>query len=84
MDRIAFRDQFEESVRKASKCKEVNDLQWVPIEKYAGKVTLDRKKNLYKEIKNDKIAVNPSVMERSLMAVYCWKGRARDHHQSPA
>ena len=57
VDRIAFRDQFEESVRKASKCKEVNDLQWVPIEKYTEKVTLDRKKNLYKEIKNDKIAV---------------------------
>ena len=57
VDRIAFRDQFEESVRKASKCKEINDLQWVPIEKYTEKVTLDRKKNLYKEIKNDKIAV---------------------------
>ena len=57
VDRIAFRDQFEESVRKVSKCKEVNDLQWVPIEKYTEKVALDRKKSLYKEIKKDKIAV---------------------------
>lgn len=54
VDRITFRDEFEESVCKAAKCKEESDLQWVPIEKYTEKVTLERKKNLYKELKKDK------------------------------
>lgn len=57
VDRIAFRDEFENSLCKATGSKEWKDIRLVPIERYTKEVTEKHQKEALKRIKNDKIAV---------------------------
>ena len=57
VDRIAFRDEFENSLCKATGSKEWKDIHLVPIERYTKEVTEKHQKEALKRIKNDKIAV---------------------------
>lgn len=57
VDRIAFRDEFENSLCKATGSKEWKDIHIVPIERYTKEVTENHQKGALKRIKNDKIAV---------------------------
>ena len=57
VDRIAFRDEFENSLCKATGSKEWKDIHLVPIERYTKEVTENHQKEALKRIKNDKIAV---------------------------
>ena len=57
VDRIAFRDEFENSLCKATGSKEWKDIRLIPIERYTKEVTEKHQKEALKRIKNDKIAV---------------------------
>ena len=57
VDRIAFRDEFENSLCKATGSKEWKDIRLIPIERYTKEVTENHQKEALKRIKNDKIAV---------------------------
>lgn len=57
VDRIAFRDEFENSLCKATGSKEWKNIHLVPIERYTKEVTEKHQKEALKRIKNDKIAV---------------------------
>ena len=57
VDRIAFRDEFENSLCKATGSKEWKDIHLIPIERYTKEVTEKHQKEALKRIKNDKIAV---------------------------
>lgn len=57
VDRIVFRDEFENSLCKATGSKEWKDIHLVPIERYTKEVTEKHQKEALKRIKNDKIAV---------------------------
>lgn len=57
VDKIAFQDEFEKSLCKATGVKKVKDFELVPIEKYTKKVAVEYKKNLLKERKKAHIAV---------------------------
>ena len=57
VDKIAFQDEFENSLCKATDTKKVKDLEFVPVEKYTKKVAVEYKKNLLKERKKENIAV---------------------------
>lgn len=57
VDRIAFRDEFENSLCKVTGSKEWKDIHLVPIERYTKEVTEKHQKEALKRIKNDKIAV---------------------------
>lgn len=57
VDRIAFRDEFENSLCKATGSKEWKDIHIVSIERYTKEVTENHQKGALKRIKNDKIAV---------------------------
>ena len=57
VDRIAFRDEFENRLCKATGSKEWKDIRLVPIERYTKEVTEKHQKEALKRIKNDKIAV---------------------------
>ena len=57
VDRIVFRDEFENSLCKATGSKEWKDIRLVPIERYTKEVTEKHQKEALKRIKNDKIAV---------------------------
>ena len=53
-DKMAFQDEFENSLCKATDTKKVKDLEFVPVEKYTKKVAVEYKKNLLKERKKGK------------------------------
>ena len=57
VDKIAFRDEFENSLCKATGSKEWKDIRLIPIERYTKEVTEKHQKEALKRIKNDKIAV---------------------------
>lgn len=57
VDRIAFRDEFENSLCKATGSKEWKDIRLIPIERYTKEVTEKHQKEALKRIKNDKIVV---------------------------
>ncbi len=57
VDRIAFRDEFENSLCKVTGSKEWKDIRLIPIERYTKEVTEKHQKEALKRIKNDKIAV---------------------------
>ena len=57
VDKIAFQDEFENSLCKATDTKKVKDLEFIPVEKYTKKVAVEYKKNLLKERKKENIAI---------------------------
>ena len=57
VDKIAFRDEFEKSLCKATGTQKVKDFHLVPIEKYTKKVALDYKEKRLREKKEQQIAI---------------------------
>ena len=57
VDKIAFHDEFENSLCKVTKSEKIEDLHLIPIEEYAQNVSLETLKEAPKKAKKDKIAI---------------------------